>query len=100
MNLLEYFGNAWRARWKAARITLRGDLHVSILHHLTKASPKRNRTCAELRRVETEPDASLFQGIKSKGIQFERFPGMTQDGLATWLAPRGAKVCWFKDPDG
>jgi len=38
--------------------------------------------------------------LQSKGIQFERFDGMTQDDLAIWLSPSGAQVCWFKDPDG
>jgi catechol 2,3-dioxygenase-like lactoylglutathione lyase family enzyme len=36
----------------------------------------------------------------SKGIHFERFPGMTQDDLGIWLSPSGASVCWFKDADG
>ena len=40
------------------------------------------------------------QQLQSKGIQFERFEGMTQDELGIWLSPSGAKVCWFKDPDG
>jgi len=25
---------------------------------------------------------------------------MDQDGLGVWLAPSGARVAWFKDPDG
>jgi catechol 2,3-dioxygenase-like lactoylglutathione lyase family enzyme len=49
----------------------------------------------------TVPDIrSAAQQLQSKGIHFERFPGMTQDDLAIWLSPSGAKVCWFKDPDG
>jgi len=38
--------------------------------------------------------------LLAKGIQFERFDGMTQDDLGIWLSPSGAQVCWFKDPDG
>jgi catechol 2,3-dioxygenase-like lactoylglutathione lyase family enzyme len=34
------------------------------------------------------------------GIRFERFPGMEQDPLGIWNAPGGARVAWFKDPDG
>jgi hypothetical protein len=26
--------------------------------------------------------------------------GMQQDQLGIWNAPSGAKVAWFKDPDG
>jgi catechol 2,3-dioxygenase-like lactoylglutathione lyase family enzyme len=38
--------------------------------------------------------------LAGKGVVFERFPGMTQDKLGIWNAPGGAKVAWFKDPDG
>lgn len=39
-------------------------------------------------------------GLTEKGVNFERFPGMDQDELGIWSAPGGAKVAWFKDPDG
>jgi len=38
--------------------------------------------------------------LAAKGVTFQRFPGLTQDDLAIWTSPSGAKVCWFKDPDG
>jgi catechol 2,3-dioxygenase-like lactoylglutathione lyase family enzyme len=38
--------------------------------------------------------------LNARGVSFERFPGMPQDGLGIWSAPGGAKVAWFKDPDG
>ena len=38
--------------------------------------------------------------LAAKGIQFERFPGMEQDALGAWTAPGGARIAWFKDPDG
>ncbi len=34
------------------------------------------------------------------GVVFERFTGMPQDALGIWTTPTGAKVAWFKDPDG
>jgi len=34
------------------------------------------------------------------GVRLERFPGMEQDELGIWSSPSGAKVAWFKDPDG
>jgi predicted enzyme related to lactoylglutathione lyase len=34
------------------------------------------------------------------GVIFERFPGMEQDAHGIWSAPGGARVAWFKDPDG
>jgi hypothetical protein len=33
-------------------------------------------------------------------VTFERYPGMTQDDAGVWASPSGAKVAWFKDPDG
>jgi hypothetical protein len=38
--------------------------------------------------------------LQKKGVKFERFPGMQQDAQAVWQSPSGAKVAWFKDPDG
>ena len=38
--------------------------------------------------------------LARKGVRFERFPGMDQDAQGIWQSPGGAKVAWFKDPDG
>jgi catechol 2,3-dioxygenase-like lactoylglutathione lyase family enzyme len=38
--------------------------------------------------------------LTKKGVPFERFPGMDQDGQGVWQSPSGARVAWFKDPDG
>ena len=38
--------------------------------------------------------------LAKKGVKFERYPGMEQDGAGIWAPPGGGKVCWFKDPDG
>jgi catechol 2,3-dioxygenase-like lactoylglutathione lyase family enzyme len=38
--------------------------------------------------------------LKDRGVILERFPGMTQDELGIWTSPSGAKIGWFKDPDG
>jgi catechol 2,3-dioxygenase-like lactoylglutathione lyase family enzyme len=47
------------------------------------------------------PDiTSAVQEMERAGVRFERFPGMKQDELGIWSAPGGAKVAWFKDPDG
>jgi len=47
------------------------------------------------------PDVgATVQRLLAKGIACERYKGMNQDEHGIWLAPSGAKVCWFKDPDG
>jgi len=38
--------------------------------------------------------------LSKKGVTFERFPGMNQDKQGVWDSPSGARVAWFKDPDG
>ena len=38
--------------------------------------------------------------LTKRGVNFERFPGMDQDKLGIWSSPSGARVAWFKDPDG
>jgi catechol 2,3-dioxygenase-like lactoylglutathione lyase family enzyme len=38
--------------------------------------------------------------LAEAGVVFERYPPMKQDERGVWTAPGGAKVAWFKDPDG
>jgi len=46
-------------------------------------------------------DATLaVAALAKRGVTFARFPGMEQDVHGIWSAPGGARVAWFKDPDG
>jgi catechol 2,3-dioxygenase-like lactoylglutathione lyase family enzyme len=38
--------------------------------------------------------------LTAKGVRFEKFPGLPQAESGIWDAPGGARVAWFKDPDG
>lgn len=38
--------------------------------------------------------------LESAGVRFERYEWMEQDEHGIWTSPSGAKVAWFKDPDG
>lgn len=38
--------------------------------------------------------------LERAGVRFERYPGLPQDDLGIWTSPSGARVAWFKDPDG
>jgi catechol 2,3-dioxygenase-like lactoylglutathione lyase family enzyme len=38
--------------------------------------------------------------LAARSVVFQRFDGMTHDELGIWTAPGGAKVAWFRDPDG
>lgn len=45
--------------------------------------------------------AATIDALRARGIVFERFPGLAQDERGVWVAPgSGARIAWFKDPDG
>ena len=44
--------------------------------------------------------AAELAELRTRGVAFERFPGMGQDDDGIWTAPGGARIAWFKDPDG
>ncbi len=49
---------------------------------------------------QVEDIAATVKVLQKAGVKFERFEGMPQDELGVWTAPGGAKIAWFKDPDG
>jgi catechol 2,3-dioxygenase-like lactoylglutathione lyase family enzyme len=44
-------------------------------------------------------DASVKE-LLGRGVRCERYEWLEQDELGVWRAPSGAKIAWFKDPDG
>jgi catechol 2,3-dioxygenase-like lactoylglutathione lyase family enzyme len=44
-------------------------------------------------------DASV-DALRARGVSFVEYPGMHQDERRIWQAPGGARIAWFKDPDG
>ena len=40
------------------------------------------------------------QALTRAGIVPERFHGLQQDDHGIWRSPSGARILWFKDPDG
>ena len=42
----------------------------------------------------------IVSALQKRGVVFERYPWMEQDDQVIWTAPGGARVAWFKDPDG
>ncbi len=44
--------------------------------------------------------AAMVRDLAGRGVTFERFPGLKQDQLGIWSSPPGARVAWFRDPDG
>jgi catechol 2,3-dioxygenase-like lactoylglutathione lyase family enzyme len=47
------------------------------------------------------PDAgTAVRGLAARGVEFMRYAALEQDSLGIWDAPSGARVAWFRDPDG
>jgi catechol 2,3-dioxygenase-like lactoylglutathione lyase family enzyme len=47
------------------------------------------------------PDiAAAVTRLQKSGVRLQRYPGMGQDKQRIWTAPSGARIAWFKDPDG
>ena len=49
---------------------------------------------------KVEDIAHTVRELVAKGVRFERYDGMEQDEAGIWSSPSGAKIAWFKDPDG
>jgi catechol 2,3-dioxygenase-like lactoylglutathione lyase family enzyme len=43
---------------------------------------------------------SAVRTMQARGVQFERWEFLKQDASGIWTTPTGARVAWFKDPDG
>lgn len=44
--------------------------------------------------------AAMARALKQSGVEALRFAGLEQDTDGVWTSPGGARVLWFKDPDG
>jgi catechol 2,3-dioxygenase-like lactoylglutathione lyase family enzyme len=42
----------------------------------------------------------VVERLSQHGVALERYPWLEQDESGIWLAPSGARIAWFKDPDG
>jgi catechol 2,3-dioxygenase-like lactoylglutathione lyase family enzyme len=47
------------------------------------------------------PDiAAAVESLTARGLAFARYDELEQDDAGIWTAPGGARVAWFRDPDG
>ena len=49
---------------------------------------------------EVEDVTETVRSLADAGLRLERFAGLEQDEHGIWTAPGGARIAWFKDPDG
>jgi len=43
---------------------------------------------------------ATIQSLQAKGVEVERYGELDQDDLGVWTSPSGARIAWFRDPDG
>ena len=49
----------------------------------------------------TVPDiVEMVEDLVDRGVTLDRFDVLGQDEAGIWDAPGGARVAWFRDPDG
>ncbi|HEY5461723.1 MAG TPA: VOC family protein [Hanamia sp.] len=44
--------------------------------------------------------SSVIKSLNEHNVYCEKYGFFEQDDLGVWTSPSGAKVAWFKDPDG
>ena len=44
--------------------------------------------------------AAAIDELAARGVAFERYEDMDQDPRGVWRSPSGARIAWFRDPDG
>ena len=74
------------------------DLHGTMLRigKMQDFTPAQNTVLG----WEVEDIGAAVGELVRKGVAFERYPNMGQDGDGIATFPTGDKVAWFKDPDG
>jgi catechol 2,3-dioxygenase-like lactoylglutathione lyase family enzyme len=40
------------------------------------------------------------RALAARGVALDRYPRLEQDALGLWRSPSGARIGWFRDPDG
>jgi catechol 2,3-dioxygenase-like lactoylglutathione lyase family enzyme len=43
---------------------------------------------------------ATVSALMARGVEFQKYGLPGQDDRGIWTAPSGARVAWFKDPDG
>jgi catechol 2,3-dioxygenase-like lactoylglutathione lyase family enzyme len=49
---------------------------------------------------QVQDATATVRAMAAAGVKLERYPHVPQDEDGIWTAPGGAKVAWFRDPDG
>jgi catechol 2,3-dioxygenase-like lactoylglutathione lyase family enzyme len=74
------------------------DLHGTMLR-ITRVESFQAQPFTVLGWRVEDLDAAVRE-LTKLGIRFERYPALEQDAYGIWTSPSGARIAWFKDPDG
>jgi catechol 2,3-dioxygenase-like lactoylglutathione lyase family enzyme len=74
------------------------DVHGTMLR--LAISPEANPVPSTVLGWRVPNIEAAVRDLLAAGVVFERYGFMQQDELGIWSSPNGAKVAWFKDPDG
>ena len=87
-------------------LPLNGESHGALIYHVGGSDLRVSPV------PETQPSAHTVLGfavpnlraivelLKQRGVSLERIAGLTHDSTGILTTPDGAKVAWFRDPDG
>jgi catechol 2,3-dioxygenase-like lactoylglutathione lyase family enzyme len=70
-----------------------GDLRVSPV-------PSTQPTVHTVVGFSVADIAATLAMLVQRGVSLERMAGLPQDSIGILTTPEGAKVAWFRDPDG
>ena len=74
------------------------DAHGGVLRVSIDPNPPPSHGTVLGWRVPDIQDSA--NSLAQAGITLERYSFLQQDDAGVWSSPNGAKVAWFKDPDG
>ena len=87
-------------------LPLKGRSHGALLYEVGGSELRVSPVPSTLPSAHTVlgfavPDIRLTVGaLVERGIVMERIAGLPLDSSGVLLTPEGAKVAWFRDPDG
>lgn len=72
---------------------------AGVMLRVTRVDELRPQPFAVLGWRVADAEATARE-LAGRGVVFERYPGLDQDDLGLWRSPSGARIAWFRDPDG
>ncbi len=88
---------AWRSRESSQGIKSRVSKRRAVLDN---DAPTPDNDCRCATAIGGPSNGVAVEACGEGGVTFQRDAGMEQNELGIWESPGGARITWFKDPDG